>query len=216
MNVRQPIDLSRVTLVVLAGGHGKRMGGPKAWLELDRRPILQWLLERMQWTGPTMLACAPSNVHPPGCELFDRECVDPSDDLGPLRGILTALNELSTPMAAVTTVDMPGVTMSMLAWLIESMADRPQCDGLMCRIKTSGGECVEPFPSAFRAEAAGAIARRLQTGRRSVQDLCSDKAFSAVQVPTDWPAETWMNLNTRADLAAFEATQLAHGPENRK
>jgi molybdenum cofactor guanylyltransferase len=216
MNARQPIDLSRVTLVVLAGGHGKRMGGPKAWLELDRRPILQWLLDRMQWTGPTMLVSAPSNVHPPGCELFDRECVDPMDNLGPLRGILTALNELSTPMTAVVTVDMPGVTMSILAWLIESLADRPQCNGVMCRIKTGEGERVEPFPSAFRSDAAGGIARRLEAGRRSVQDLCSDEAFSSLQVPADWPAETWINLNTRADLAAFEATIMAHGPENRK
>jgi molybdopterin-guanine dinucleotide biosynthesis protein A len=212
MSGRQPIDLSIVTLVVLAGGHGNRMGSPKAWLELERRPILDWLLDRMQWAGPTMLVSAPSVVHPPGCELFDRELVDPVDGLGPLRGILTALNELSTPMATVVTVDMPGVAAPALAWLLESLAHRPQCSGVMCRVRAGEGERIEPFPSSFRANAAQAIARRLDAGRRSVQDLCSDNAFSALEVPADWPAETWTNLNTRQDLAVFETRQSVRGP----
>ncbi len=204
MTTRQPIDLSRTTLAVLAGGIGKRMGLPKAWLRLERRPILDRLLKRLEWPGPTMLVSAPSVAHPPGHELFDREVFDPLDGFGPLRGLLTALENLSTPMVAVATVDMPGVATSSLAWLLESLADRPQYSGVMCRVGTSEGERVEPFPSAFRANATEAIARRLEAGRRSVQDLCSDKAFSALQVPADWPAEAWINLNTRADVTAFE------------
>lgn len=187
------------------------MGVPKARLQLAGRPILGWLLERMQWPGPTMLVTAPAVVHPPGYELFDREVVDPTDGLGPLRGMLTALKQLPTPMAVIVTVDMPGVVPSMLSWLVESLAAKPHCDGVMCRVKTG----VEPFPSAFRAAAAEIIATRLDAGRRSVQDLCSDNAFSALETPTDWPAEAWINLNTRADLAAFEATHAIQTPEQK-
>jgi molybdopterin-guanine dinucleotide biosynthesis protein A len=216
MNARQPIDLSVVTLVVLAGGRGSRMGEPKAWLRLEHRPILDWLLSRMRWPGPTMLVSAPSVAHPPGCELFDCELVDPVDGVGPLRGILTALNGLSTPMATVVTVDMPGVTMEALAWIVQTLADRPQLCGVMCRVRTRDSERVEPFPAAFRAGAASKIAGWLESGNRSVQRLCSNEAFSALEVPAEWSAETWINLNTRADLNAFERKQLARGPGKQK
>ena len=44
-----------VTLAILAGGAGSRMGEPKANLSVRGRPILQYLFERFNWPGPTML-----------------------------------------------------------------------------------------------------------------------------------------------------------------
>jgi molybdopterin-guanine dinucleotide biosynthesis protein A len=213
MSASPSIDLSNVTLAILAGGRGDRMGLPKAWLELEQRPILDWLLTRMQWLGPTMLVTAPSAMHPPGCQLFDREVVDPSDGLGPLRGILTALTHLLTPTVAIVTVDMPGVAPAVLVWLVESLAVRPQCRGVMCRVSRGAPERIEPFPSVFRADAAGFIAKRVDSGRLSVQGLCSDQDFCALDAPAEWSTNTWANLNTPADVAAFEAKCAVRSPE---
>jgi molybdenum cofactor guanylyltransferase len=205
-------DLSNVTLAVLAGGRGERMGLPKAWLEIEARPILDWLLKQMQWPGPTMLITAPSMIHPPGWESFGREMVDPVDGLGPLRGVLTALTHLVTPTVAVVTVDMPGVAPSVLEWLVASLAARRQCQGLMCRLSSVVAERVEPFPSVFRADAAGLIAKHVASGRLSVQKLCQDDGFCALEAPVDWPAKTWANLNTPADMAEFEARSTLQWP----
>ena len=149
MTMLRPIDLSNVTLAVLAGGSGSRMGVPKARMQLLGKPILEWVLKRMDWPGPTMLVSAPAVVHPPGFEFFDREVVDPIDGLGPLQGILTALNHLSTPLSAVVTVDMPHVIPSVLAWLVDYLALRPLCNGVMCRVKAGVAERIEPFPSVL-------------------------------------------------------------------
>jgi molybdopterin-guanine dinucleotide biosynthesis protein A len=189
------------------------MGMAKAWLQIEGKPILQWLLGRWQWPGPTMLVSAPSVVHPPGAELFDREVVDPIDGLGPLRGVLTALTHLSTPIMVLATVDMPGVNRSLLSWLAESLADRPQYSGVMCRVTTSDGQQIEPFPSASRSAAVAEITRRLDAGVRSVRGLCSDSAYCVLEAPPEFPAETWINLNTQADLAAFEAMNAVQKPE---
>jgi molybdopterin-guanine dinucleotide biosynthesis protein A len=202
----EPIDGSSATLVILAGGQGGRMGIPKAWIQLARKPILEWLLDRMQWTGPTMLVSAPAVAHPPGSGLFDCEVVDPVDGLGPLRGLLTALEHLSTPLMGAITVDMPGVSPVVLAWLIEALARRPDHDGVMCHVNAAVAGHVEPFPSAFRSEAARSIAQSLDAGRRSVQDLHLHSGFLVLEAPPEWPASTWTNLNTPSELAAFETT----------
>lgn len=204
MIVSEPIDLSLVTLAVLAGGRGDRMGLPKSWIQFGRKPVLAWLLERMQWTGPTMLVTAPAVARPPGSELFKCEVVDPVDGLGPLRGVLTALEHLSTPMMTAITVDMPGVNSVVLAWLIEALAQRPNYNGVMCCVKAGVARHIEPFPSAFRSEAARSIKQRLDSGRRSVQDLHTDGGFLMLEAPPAWPADTWTNLNTPSELEAFE------------
>ena len=48
-----------VTLAILAGGEGSRMGYPKAELASHGRAILPVLLECFQWEGPTLLVTAP-------------------------------------------------------------------------------------------------------------------------------------------------------------
>ena len=54
------------TLVVLAGGYGSRIGMPKGQLRVDGRPILEHLVARLCWKGPTLIITAPGMQHPPG------------------------------------------------------------------------------------------------------------------------------------------------------
>lgn len=212
----EPMDLSLVTLAVLSGGRGDRMGLPKSWIHFERQPVLQWLLERMRWPGPTMLVTAPAVAHPPGFQLFHREVVDPVDGLGPLRGVLTALEHLSTPMMTAITVDMPGVNSVALAWLSQALAQRPNYNGVMCCVKVGSAAHIEPFPSAFRSEAAQSIKQRLDSGRRSVRDLHTYGGFLVLEAPPAWPADTWTNLNTPSELKAFEIALTDHRPKEKK
>jgi molybdenum cofactor guanylyltransferase len=202
-------DPRDITLIVLAGGRGTRMGIPKASLNLEGKPVLEWLLDRLSWAGPTMLVTAPSIAHPPRWDRFGRECVDAVEGEGPLRGIYTGLTEMQTQTGLFVTVDMPGVKKVMLEWLSKRFAERPGYDGAMCKVPATGGERIEPFPSAFRKSAANLIAQRLGTGKRSVRELCDEQRICAIEVPANLPAELWTNLNTREDLAAFEASLAA-------
>src|SRR5438045_8884890 len=110
------LDPSQITLAVLAGGEGTRMGRPKAWLTLAGEPVLRFLLKQFAWPGPTLLVTAPGRERPPGVEAFDREVTDRVAAVGPLRGMLTALEHCRTPRLAVGTVDMPCVTREHLLW----------------------------------------------------------------------------------------------------
>jgi|GEM_PF-3070246 len=113
-----------VTLAVLAGGESRRMGSPKTHLQICGRPILEYLLNVIQWPGPRMLVTAPGRQHPPGCERFDREVCDPTA-AGPLRGILTALENMATDHLLVITADMPVIRTEHLCWLLQELSGLP-------------------------------------------------------------------------------------------
>lgn len=196
-----------VTLAILAGGTGSRMGMPKAKLCVGGTPILSWLLKRLNWPGPKMLVTAPAIGAIPGASDFDYCVSDPMDGQGPLRGILTALQNLHGPMVAAITVDMPGIGSGNLCWLIDAIGQRPALAGMMCRVRSHGQERIEPFPSVFRPAAIEPIRGRLDRGARSVHDLLNDPQFAAAAAPAEWPLETWINLNTPKEFAAFEGAE---------
>lgn len=190
-----------VTLCILAGGEGRRMGRPKGELRIAADvPILQYLLDRFAWPGPTMLVTAPGREHPPAWEMFDREAADPVAGLGPLRGLLTALERATTPMIVVTTVDMPGVAVEQLRFLVDQLRANSQQLGVMTRRIIGGSPQIEPFPSAFRTTAEAPVAQALRDHRQSVHGLSQVQGFDVIDAPGNWPESVWQNLNTPNDL----------------
>jgi molybdopterin-guanine dinucleotide biosynthesis protein A len=204
------IDSTRVTLAVLAGGAGTRMGMPKSALKIRGIPILQCLIERLAWQGPSLLVSGPGNERPPGAELFDREVTDPVAGEGPLRGMLTALQNASTDLVAMASVDMPGITREMLQRLIEVVRSDTTAMGAMFVRKIEGLPRglprIEPFPCVVRLQARDMIARRLAAGQRTLHELI-DEGLIPIAPPADWPETIWTNLNRPEELEAFERSE---------
>jgi molybdopterin-guanine dinucleotide biosynthesis protein A len=186
-----------ITLAVIAGGQGRRMGGPKVLLRVGDQSILAWLLAKLAWPGPTMLVTAPAVREAPGAELFDTHVVDPTDDQGPLRGLQTALEHTSTELTIAIPVDMPNLDREKLQWLAGQL--RPEMLGIMCR---NGNGDIEPFPCVLRRNAVATVVKRLASGRRSLHGLCEEPWIEAITV--DWPPEIWANLNEPKDLGPFQ------------
>jgi molybdenum cofactor guanylyltransferase len=199
------VDLSAVTLAMIAGGMGRRMGVPKAWLRVGNESILKWMHRRLDWPGPTMLVTAPATAHPPDAAAFDQHCIDPVDNLGPMRGILTALENSLTERVAIVTVDMPLIGRRELTWLISTLNAAPQSQGVMCRVMRGTTRVIEPFPSIFRTTASPLIATRLASDHRSVQALGDDMCMLTADCPGDWPDNVWTNLNDPTQFATFES-----------
>lgn len=197
------LPLAQITLAVLAGGEGSRMGGPKGRIRIGDRPILEYLLDRFAWPGPTMLVTAPGREHPPGSERFGWECVDPVAGQGPLRGVLTALENATTQWLAVATVDMPGVGREQ----IESLAAMPAGGDLGAMYRGAGGDgsLLEPFPLLIRRNAAAVIRARIAAGSLSVARLQDEPGIAVHDAPPAWGESVWINLNRPQDLDALGA-----------
>ncbi len=197
------LDYSSVTLAILAGGRGRRMGLAKSQLQIGSQPILEYLLDHFAWPGKTLLITAPGLEHPPGRERFDREAVDPVADQGPLRGVLTALENSTTPMVLIVTLDMPCIRPQHLQWSTSRLVAHPECLGSMLQRSLDGEDQIEPFPFACRREAAGAISAHLASGRRAVHGLMGERGFMAEPAPDHWPPSIWTNLNRPEELQTF-------------
>jgi molybdopterin-guanine dinucleotide biosynthesis protein A len=194
-------DLHDVALAVLAGGEGSRMGYAKAEIRLRGRPILDVLLEQFAWSGPTLLVTAPGREHPTGWRAFTKEVADPTAGEGPLRGVLTALEHSPAPIVLVTAVDMPGVRHEQLRWLAAAMRDARDARGAVGVMPRQAG-MVQPLPSAFSAPSVPLIRRAMAAGRRALHGLAKEAEFAVLDVPADWPAATWTNLNSPQDIDA--------------
>jgi molybdopterin-guanine dinucleotide biosynthesis protein A len=183
-----------VTLAVLAGGEGARMGRPKALLEVGGRPVLTHLLRKLSWPGPTVLVTAPGRERPPGAEGFDAEVSDAVAGEGPLRGIHTAFLQLRTELLVAMPLDMLAVERAHLEWFAERLAERPDALGLM----GSRDGRVEPLPCALRRGAVEMIGERLARGDRSLRGLAADPRVITLDAG-ELPATIWTNANTPAE-----------------
>ena len=190
----------KIPLAILAGGQGSRMGHPKGELRIGGTPILQYLLEQCSWPGPTLLVTAPGRQHPPGWESFDREAVDPVAGEGPLRGIVTALENFSDAESiVVTTCDMPRVTRQMLDHLLTRLAGDPTALGMMIQ----RADIIEPFPFTLRTTSLDLLRERLNQRARSLHSLAKLPQFRLIAPPPDWDERVWTNLNAPEDYRRF-------------
>jgi molybdopterin-guanine dinucleotide biosynthesis protein A len=194
---------SDTTLAILAGGEGSRMGMPKAQLILGGVPILDYLLDHFAWPGPTMLVTARGRENPPGFRRFTTEVTDPESGGGPLRGVLTALENLQTPLLLLLTVDMPGIRFEQCKPLVDHLRNEPASLGVMTRRISQGSAQIEPFPLSLRLAARPIIECRLKDRRRSVLGLLEERGFSVLDADKDRAEQTWTNLNLPSDLKHF-------------
>ena len=114
---------------------------------------------------------------------------------GPLRGILTALENSPTALVVVLPVDMPLVgprhVDELIARIGKSLA-------LIPARSLEDRRQVEPFPSIFHVGAADVIRARLARDERSVVRLTDEPRVVTADV--NWEPCAWLNLNHPTDL----------------
>src|SRR5437660_2296968 len=99
----------QASLLVLAGGTSRRMGRPKAWLEVGETNLLRWMVERL---GPAFTEVMVSFAEPeqllelvPYRLVFDRK-----QEGGPLAGIVAGLAAAHDDVLIGVACDMPAST----------------------------------------------------------------------------------------------------------
>jgi molybdenum cofactor guanylyltransferase len=207
LDVQKTRQLSGVTLAVLAGGEGARMGFAKSTLKVHGQPILRHLLEQLAWPGPTLLVTAPGRERPDGHEAFDAEAVDPVAGRGPLQGILSALQNSKTPLVIVMPIDMPAMTLGPLAWLVDQLSVMADVQALMVRLGTE----LQPLPAVFRTAAADLIRNQLEERLASVRGLAATGRVVVLPAPSSWPKRIWTNLNFPRDVERFIVESQGRG-----
>jgi molybdenum cofactor guanylyltransferase len=188
---------------VIAGGHGSRIGGEKAMVELGGRPLISYPLAAVEAAGlePLVVAKADSELPPLRCTVI-REDREPRH---PLCGILAALEQAGHRPVVAVGCDMPFLEAPLLAWL----AARPE------PLVVSGvaGRRL-PFPGRYQQSLREPLERALAE-ERSMRDTLAALSARLLAGPElaafGDPERICFNVNTREDLARAE-TLLEQAP----
>lgn len=189
----------KITGVVLAGGQGRRMGGVDKGLQpLHGRPMVQWVIERLRPQVDELLINANQNGERYAAfghaVLPDRM----PGFAGPLAGLQAALETARHPLVATAPCDSPFLPEDLVARLQQALIAAnaelavartfDQSHPVFCLCRRS----LLPHLNAF-----------LAGGGRSVERWHS--TLKGVEVAFDDEAAAFSNINTRKDLASFDA-----------
>ena len=191
-----PID----AVLVLAGGEGRRLGGPKAWLDWRGSPLLLHVLERLSGLAdrPPLVAAPHGMELPPGSYHRVDDAVPGAGPLGGLAAGLSSLGEIAPRgRVAVAACDAPFVDPRLFRFLV---ALAPDADVVLPEYAGR----LHPLAAVWRPGAARACRRALDRGERRVLaalDELDHVIVATEELPTDLdPSRALLNLNDRSDL----------------
>ena len=191
------------TLLVLAGGESRRMGRPKAWIDVGDTVLLRYVVERL---GPAFSEVVVSFAEPEQMEqhLPYRVVFDRKRAAGPLAGLEAGLIAARNEVLFAVACDMPYVsqTTAELAVAAARNADAaiPRHEGL-----------YEPVCGAYRRTALPAIVGALDAGNYAAHDVIDTLDVTWLE---GIDPEEFENLNTPSDLQRFLRDANPHSPSN--
>lgn len=176
--------------MVLAGGSGRRIGGGKAIVALDRRPLISYPLEAV-WLAlgnVTIVAKFDTELPSvPGITVW----IEPDDPQHPLTGILHALSLAEGRPVLVCAGDMPLVTPALVALIAGTDP------GAAVAVVASTAEGLQPLLACYQPAALPRLAEAARDPEVRLRDAVSVLGHLAVEVEEP---ELLFNVNTPDDL----------------
>lgn len=188
------------TGVILAGGAGRRIGRHKAFLELDGRPLIEIVIERLTQVCAEVLIVA-GDVRP-YAGLSVPLVEDRFRGIGVLGGLHAGLEAAAYPLVLAVGCDMPFLNPDLLRAFLVWIGG---FDVAMLR----RGEHVEPLHAAYRRTCLPAIEAAIHAGERRIVSF-----FPHVHVCYVTPEEaaafdpdlrSFRNVNTPEEWEAVQA-----------
>jgi molybdopterin-guanine dinucleotide biosynthesis protein A len=186
------IVVMQATLLVLAGGSSRRMGRPKAWLEVGETTLVRWVVDGLApaFSDVVIAFAEPEQIEEliPHRIVFDRKA-----SAGPLAGLEAGLTAARNEIAFAVACDMPYVTQAVAQLAVAAVRG---ADAAIPRIEGR----PEPVCGAYRRSALPAITAALNSGRYKAADLID-------QLDVTWleglDPQLFRSLNTPEEYERF-------------
>jgi molybdopterin-guanine dinucleotide biosynthesis protein A len=187
-----------ITGVILAGGQGRRMGSvDKGLRELRGKPMVEWVIERFRPQVDEVLINANQNLDV-YARFGHRVIPDTIGGFaGPLAGLQRGLSEASHPLVATSPCDTPFLPADLVTRLHAALRAN---DAQLAVART--GDQPHPVFCICRRDVLVHLTAFLQTGGRKIDAWYA--TLKVVEVAFDDQAGAFSNINTQAELDAFE------------
>lgn len=197
---------------LLAGGRSRRMGRDKARLELAGQPLVVHMLNKLAALGIQAILCGnrPDLAHL--APTLDDADLAGEGSLGPLGGILAALEASDADLNLILAVDIPGLPLAFLRWMM-GRAERTQCPATVPFVAGR----AQPLCAVYHRSLAPDLRQSLEAGQRrvfptltlaarrtdifDVESIVSAGALDPI--PRGFPHEWFRNLNTPHEFALY-------------
>ena len=183
---------------VLAGGGGRRIGGDKAMVELEGRPLLHYPLSVLRAVLDEVAVVAKQSTVLPGLDVEIAIWLEPEEPRHPLAGIVHALRCARGRPVVVVAGDMPFVTRGLVAAL-----SRERSRGAVAVVPRAAGR-LQPLCARYDPRALAALAA-CDFGA-PVRDVVAALSPRIVEWPDDEP---FFNVNSPEDI--LQAAALLSG-----
>lgn len=198
----------RLLGAVLAGGEGRRFGGPKAQAHVGGIPMLNRAVAAVGEVAEVVVVVSARGIDdPPAPVVPDR--VEGAGPLGGLDAALRHARDLSLDGVLLLACDLPLVTSGMLGAVAAALEGRPA----VAPQRAGGG--IEPLCAAYGVQVLPEVERRLGREDRSLHALF--RAVGGHVLPAGAvgaPGAAFLNVNTPDDRLRAEAAlaRAASGP----
>lgn len=190
-----------LTICILAGGKGKRIGTEKWKVQIKGKRLLDYATEIAIKTtklieAKTIIASGKYDI-----QLEDIESVQDIKGNGPLAGLYTAL--LQSGKVLILPCDMPFLTPELLSFLIENSVGH---DITICRI----GDRLQPQVGVYSKRCLPHLKDQMNKNLFALQDLAQNRNLAVCildenELQKFGPLEKlFLNINTREDLEKAE------------
>ena len=192
------INKSDITGVILSGGQARRMQGQdKGLVLLNNKPMIEYVIESLTSQVGQLFINANRNIDKYSTYGFDIISDELSDYQGPLAGMASSLDKVSTPYMITAPCDSPFIADN----LVEKLMNALEKENAEISV-AHNGERMQPVFCLMKKELLSSMNDFLTQGERKI-----DKWFNqhklAIADCSDIP-KTFDNLNTIEDIESIE------------
>jgi molybdopterin-guanine dinucleotide biosynthesis protein A len=193
---------SPITGVILAGGQGRRMGSVDKGLKpLRGRPMVAWVVERFAPQVDELLVNANQNIEAYAAFGYRVIPDEIAGFAGPLAGLHRGLSEAAHELVATAPCDSPFLPRDLIARLRGAL-EREQAELAVART----GDQPHPVFCLCRRQVLPGLTDFLSGGGRKIDAWYA--RLNVAEVRFDDEAAAFSNVNTEAELVAFESGPL--------
>ncbi len=188
-------ELARLTAGLLVGGSSRRMGRPKALVELGGVSLAERVATVLGAVCSELVLLGDGPV--PAAMIHEPRLKDAPGLRGPMAALLAALRARPDSAWLVAACDQPLVSPEACRWLLSER--RPDRLAVLPRF---GDGPAEPLLAIYEPAAREVLERMAAAGERSLQPF-SRSARVASPEPPSVLAEAWTSVDSETDLAAL-------------
>src|SRR5690554_2437231 len=187
----------KVTAIILAGGKSSRMGTDKGLVLLNRKPIIQHIIEAVQKTEINDILIISNNLAYKqfGLPVYS----DIIKESGPLGGIYTGLVNSTTSRNMILSCDIPFINDEVMNVLLE---DQSQSPITVLKYK----DRIHPLIGIFNTSIIPDLQAQISKNNLKVRELIQFKNATILDLETKIlgiQSQVVANVNTKEDLKEY-------------